>query len=141
MKPLSAARRLATLVAGLWLAPGLAAQEVTQGPQTGALGGTYFAQLLGGLVVVLAAILILSWALKRINRLPGSDQRKLEITGTLSLGQRERLVSVRCGDLELLLGVTAGSIAALHVVENPGGPSARNPGTGATGHIDRKTDQ
>ena len=53
------------------------------------------------------------------------------------------LAAYRAGRLDATpgVGVTAGSITALHVVENPGGPSARNPGTGATGHIDRKTDQ
>lgn len=126
MRPTFAAIRISGLLPGLWLAPDLAAQATATGSETGALDAGYFAQLLGGLVVVLAAILILAWALKRLNRLPGVNQRKMEITGTLSLGQRERLVSVRSGELELLLGVTAGSISTLHVIDDAAGQAAKH---------------
>ncbi|MBV1932694.1 MAG: flagellar biosynthetic protein FliO [Porticoccaceae bacterium] len=86
----------------------------------GPLGQDYLIQLAGGLAVVLLSILALAWILKKLNRLPNKGQSALEIVATLSVGQRERLVVVRSGNLELLLGVAPGSIAKLHVLSDNG---------------------
>ena len=81
-------------------------------------GQGYFIQLIGGLVVVLLSILALAWLLKKLNRLPSKGQNILEIVATLSVGQRERLVIVRSGEVELLIGVAPGNIAKLHVLSS-----------------------
>ena len=73
----------------------------------------YFLQLLSGLGVVLLSIAVLAWLLKRINRLPNRDLKDLELIASLSVGQRERVVIVRAGNTELVLGVAPGSISKL----------------------------
>ena len=81
-------------------------------------GQDYFIQLIGGLAVVLLSILALAWLLKKLNRLPNKGDNVLEIVATLSVGQRERLVIVRSGEVELLLGVAPGRVAKLHVLSS-----------------------
>lgn len=73
----------------------------------------YFLQLVSGLGVVLLSIAVLAWLLKRINRLPNRDLKDLELIASLSVGQRERVVIVRAGTTELVLGVAPGSISKL----------------------------
>jgi flagellar protein FliO/FliZ len=73
----------------------------------------YFLQLLSGLGLVLLSIAALAWLLKRINRLPNRDLKNLELIASLSVGQRERVVIVRAGTTELVLGVAPGSISKL----------------------------
>ena len=87
-------------------------------------GRDYFIQLIGGLAVVLLSILALAWLLKKLNRLPNKGQNILEIVATLSVGQREKLVVVRSGEVELLIGVAPGSIAKLHVLNSPASVSS-----------------
>ena len=76
----------------------------------------YFLQLLSGLGLVLLSIAVLAWLLKRINRLPNRDLKDLELIASLSVGQRERVVIVRAGSTELVLGVAPGSISKLGVI-------------------------
>jgi len=73
----------------------------------------YFLQLVSGLGVVLLSIAVLAWLLKRINRLPNRDLKNLELIASLSVGQRERVVIVRAGTTELVLGVAPGNISRL----------------------------
>ena len=73
----------------------------------------YFLQLLSGLGVVLLSIAVLAWLLKRINRLPNRDLKNLELIASLSVGQRERVVIVRAGTTELVLGVAPGRVSKL----------------------------
>ncbi len=73
----------------------------------------YFLQLVSGLGVVLLSTAVLAWLLKRINRLPNRDLKDLELIASLSVGQRERVVIVRAGTTNLVLGVAPGSISKL----------------------------
>ncbi len=73
----------------------------------------YFLQLASGLGVVLLSIAALAWLLKRINRLPNRDLKNLELIASLSVGQRERVVIVRAGSTELVLGIAPGNISKL----------------------------
>ena len=73
----------------------------------------YFLQLVSGLGLVLLSIAVLAWLLKRINRLPNHDLKNLELIASLSVGQRERVVIVRAGTTELVLGVAPGRVSKL----------------------------
>ena len=73
----------------------------------------YFLQLVSGLGLVLLSIAVLAWLLKRINRIPNRDLKDLELIASLSVGQRERVVIVRAGTSNLVLGVAPGSISKL----------------------------
>jgi len=94
--------------------------------QTPGLGGALVA-----LFAVLALIVGLAWLLKR---LPGSGLRntdQLRVLTSLAVGQRERVVVVQVGQQQLLLGVTAHSITALHTLSQPLSPPAAATASGA----------
>lgn len=76
----------------------------------------YLLQLVAGLLVVLLCIMVLAWLAKRFNHLQTASGGMLEIIGGLSMGARERIVLVRIGEQQVLLGVSPGRINALHVV-------------------------
>lgn len=109
-----------------WPLPYLAdAAEPNTGQSTLPDTSSYFLQLASGLGIVLLSILALAWLLKRINRFPNRDLSELELLASLSLGQRERVVIVRAGDTQLVLGVAPGNITKLGVLPQ------RNPSTSA----------
>ncbi|KAF0193055.1 MAG: flagellar protein FliO/FliZ [Gammaproteobacteria bacterium] len=72
-----------------------------------------------GLMVVVIAIVATAWGLRRWGNFRASAQGELQIIGGLSMGPRERLVLVRVGDEQLLLGVAPGRIQTLHKLERP----------------------
>ncbi|MBR9868147.1 MAG: flagellar biosynthetic protein FliO [Oceanospirillales bacterium] len=69
-------------------------------------------QLLAGLILVVALILLLGWLVKRYSGLPGQN-RALRVVASLPLSARERLVLVQAGDQQLLLGVAPGRVSLL----------------------------
>ena len=70
------------------------------------------------LLVVLAAVLAAAWLARRMRAIGGgSSGSSLELLAQLPLGTRERAVLVRVGDRQLLLGVAAGNVRTLHVLE------------------------
>jgi flagellar protein FliO/FliZ len=70
------------------------------------------------LLVVLAAVLAAAWLARRMRAIGGGGSSpSLELLAQLPLGTRERAVLVRVGDRRLLLGVAAGNIRTLHVLE------------------------
>lgn len=76
-------------------------------------------QLVLGLLLVVGLIFLLAWLIRRVQRVgPGSAQ-VIELIGTRSLGTRDRLVLVQVGEEQILLGLTPGSITALHVLKQP----------------------
>lgn len=76
-------------------------------------------QMMLGLIVVLAAIGVIAWLLKRLNRLQAPLPGSLRVLGGLSLGTRERAVLLQVGDKQILVGVAPGSVRTLHVLDKP----------------------
>ncbi|MGS2724107.1 flagellar biosynthetic protein FliO [Porticoccus sp. GXU_MW_L64] len=76
-------------------------------------------QLILSLLVVLAAFAALAWLVKRFNRLPGGSANHMQVLGAMSLGARERAVLVQVGETQMLLGVSTGRVATLHVFDAP----------------------
>jgi flagellar protein FliO/FliZ len=71
------------------------------------------------LLVVLGLIIGLGWVLKR---LPGGAFRPaegLKVVASINVGAKERVVVVDVNGQQLLLGVTAGGISALHTLPEP----------------------
>lgn len=69
-------------------------------------------QMFLGLLVVIGLILILAWLVRRTNFVPGSSSR-MRVVASLPLGPRERAVLIQCGEKQLLLGVSNGSVQLL----------------------------
>ncbi len=130
LQPLSPAawhRRAGACAGATWLAlhshaanAAAFAVPATSAPAatTGGAGGLLRVSL--ALLVVLAAVLATAWLARRVRGLTAAGNGGLEILSQLSLGARERAVLIRVGDRQLLLGVGAGGVRTLHVLEAPG---------------------
>ena len=81
--------------------------------------GAQLVQVLGGLGVVLAMVMVLAWLAKRVTHSRMSGTHGLRLLGGLSVGAKERIVLVQVGDTQLLVGVAPGSLQTLHVLDEP----------------------
>jgi len=75
------------------------------------------AQWLLALLVVLAVFLLSVWLLRKSGSLAFVGKSQLAVLAGLSLGMREKLVLVRVGEKQLLLGVSSGRIDKLLELE------------------------
>jgi len=81
--------------------------------------GSQLMQLVLGLGLVVALIFGLAWLLRRVQRTGPAGNQVIELVGSRALGPRDRLVLVQVGNEQVLLGVSPGSITALHVMNEP----------------------
>lgn len=75
------------------------------------------AQIIFSLLLVLAAIVAVSWLLKRMNLTQQGAGNLLKVIGSVAVGQRERVVLVEINDTWLVVGVGPGQIHTLHTLE------------------------
>ncbi|CAK0769468.1 flagellar protein FliO/FliZ [Gammaproteobacteria bacterium] len=98
------------------LAAGLATGETRPPPL---LGTGELLQVSLSLGVVLAAIALTAWLLRRFTKLGGTMGGGLRVLGGVSLGGRERVVLMQVGEQQVLLGVAPGWVQTLHILEQP----------------------
>lgn len=79
----------------------------------GTAGGSLEVTL--ALLVVIGVIALLAWMARRMRRIGGSDQDRIQVLGDRALGPKERCVLVRIGDTDILVGVASGNVRPLHV--------------------------
>lgn len=72
-----------------------------------------------GLMLVLAAVLVTAWFLRRFLRIDHGLNGQLKVLSGVSMGNRERAVLLQVGDKQLLIGVAPGCIRTLHVLDQP----------------------
>jgi flagellar protein FliO/FliZ len=73
-----------------------------------------------GLLLVLGLIFFLAWMLRRVQQAgPAGKGQVIDIIGSRALGPRDRLVLVQVGSEQILLGLSPGTITALHVLKEP----------------------
>ncbi|MBK1653794.1 flagellar biosynthetic protein FliO [Allochromatium vinosum] len=114
-------------VTGL-LAPGLVwaeSQTPVVAPATG-----YLSQLVGGLVLVLLAIVVLAWFLRRVPGVATPGLGAIRLLAVRSIGVRERLMLVQVGSEQILIAVTATGVTHLHTLAQPIEPPADEPWSG-----------
>jgi flagellar protein FliO/FliZ len=70
-----------------------------------------------GLVIVLGLFFLLAWLMKKLSGGTVAGSGKMQILGGLSLGMREKIVLLKVGDQQLVLGVSPGRIEKLHVLQ------------------------
>lgn len=130
----AAVRRIATVISGLVVSAGCAAAQSERGapakPETVAdpLGPGGLFQMFGGLILVLAIIIGLAWAVRRFGRFGPQGGGALRIVGGLSMGARERVVLLQAGETQILVGVAPGRVQTLHVLDKPVEPGSQPPG-------------
>ncbi len=77
-------------------------------------------QLVFGLLLVLGLIFFLAWLLRRVQQAgPAGKGQVIELIGSRALGPRDRLRRVQVGNEQILLGLSPGTITALHVLKEP----------------------
>jgi flagellar protein FliO/FliZ len=77
-------------------------------------------QLVFGLLLVLGVIFFLAWLLRRVQQAgPAGKGQVIELIGSRALSPRDRLLLVQVGNEQILLGLSPGTITALHVLKEP----------------------
>ena len=104
----------------LFAAPGAAAH--------GAAGGGV--EITITLLIVVGFLAGLAWFARRMRGVNKYGAARIQMLAAQSLGPKERVVLVRIGETDILVGVAAGSVNALHVfapganTEAPAAPAA-----------------
>lgn len=82
-------------------------------------GAGYLAQLLSGLLVVIAAIVVFAFLMRRVTGVQSRLGDEFRVVSGISLGSRERMLLVQVGEQQLVVGVAPGRIQTLHVLDRP----------------------
>jgi flagellar protein FliO/FliZ len=77
------------------------------------------AQLTLSLIAIVALILAISWALKKLKLAGPRSSGGIAVIDQLSLGPRERIVLVRVGEAQVLVGIGAGGLVPLTPLTAP----------------------
>jgi len=93
-----------------------------------------------GLSLVLVALAVFFWFLRRFSPGQTAAQGAVKVVGGVMLGPRERLVVVEVGETWLLLGVGNGQVSALHTLPRPEGYTASVPSEVAFGFAEKLKD-
>jgi flagellar protein FliO/FliZ len=76
-------------------------------------------QLTLSLVAIVALIFAISWVLKRLRLAGPRGSGAIAVLDELALGPRDRIVLVRVGDAQVLVGVSAGNMVPLTPLAAP----------------------
>jgi flagellar protein FliO/FliZ len=83
-------------------------------PPESAVSSGSIVQVIFSLLLVLAAVVLVAWLLKRINLPQQGAGSQLKVISGVAVGQRERIVLVEVNDTWLVVGVAPGQVNALH---------------------------
>ncbi|WP_217474659.1 flagellar biosynthetic protein FliO [Stutzerimonas stutzeri] len=98
--------------------PAMAAEPAATSMSSAGMGAQ-MSKLLLGLLLVIGLIFLLAWLLRRVQQLNPRGNQAIKLISSHALGPRERLVLVQVGSEQVLLGLSAGRIAPLHVLKEP----------------------
>ena len=83
-------------------------------PPPSAVSSGSVLQVIFSLLLVLAAVVLVAWVLKRINLPQHGTGSVLKVISGVAVGQRERIVLVEVNNTWLVVGVAPGQVSALH---------------------------
>ena len=98
----------------------LAATAGTGAAGTGAAGQPVtgievVGQVTLSLMLVIAVLLVMAWAMRRLGRFQSQTASRLQVLGGLRLGARERILLVEAEGRRILVGVSPGGLRTLLV--------------------------
>ena len=70
-----------------------------------------------GLVVVIAAIMLVGFLYSRSRAVHGNGNKVIKILATQTLGPKERIVLIEVADKQMVLGMTSSQVQTLHVFD------------------------
>ena len=115
------------LAAGPALADGAQKSLATGGLPAGNLTSAAL-RMIVGLAIVLALLGATAWVSRRFRVGGGLRGGLIEVISGLSLGTRERVVLLRVGDDQVLVGVSPSGMRTLHVLSRtPADPQTQKP--------------
>ncbi len=91
-----------------------AARPAFTPPPAATLSSGDVLQVIASLALVLAAVVLVAWMLKRIQMPQQGASNALKIVSGVAVGQRERVVLMEVNDTWLVIGVAPGQVNALH---------------------------
>jgi flagellar protein FliO/FliZ len=94
-----------------------AAPQTTSAPHPVGVGG--LGEVAFALIVVLAAIFVLAWVVRRMRIVGSRVGGAIDVLAEVPLGQKERAVLLKVGSTQILLGVAPGRVNTLHVLSEP----------------------
>ena len=94
-----------------------AAPQTTAAPHPVGVGG--LGEVAFALIVVLAAIFVVAWVVRRMRLVGNKVGGAIDILANVQLGQKERAVLLKVGGTQILLGVAPGQVRTLHVLTTP----------------------
>jgi flagellar protein FliO/FliZ len=77
------------------------------------------AQLTLSLIAIVGLIFAISWALKRFKLAGPRGSGEITVVDQLAVGPRERIMLIRVGDAQVLVGVCAGGVVGLTPLATP----------------------
>ena len=83
------------------------------------IGVADYFQMFLGLAVVVGTIVFMAWLLRRGGHMSSSTTNVLRVISVLSVGAREKVILVKVGEEQVLIGVAPGNIRSLHVLSTP----------------------
>ena len=83
-------------------------------PPPAAVSSGSILQVIFSLLLVLAAVALVAWVLKRVNLPQHGTGSLLKVISGVAVGQRERIVLVEINDTWLVVGVAPGQVRTLH---------------------------
>ena len=86
-------------------------------PPPPAVSSGSIVQIIFSLLLVLAAIVLVAWMLRRMNVAQHGTGKLLKVLGAVPIGQRERIVLVEVNDTCLVVGIGPGQIRTLHTFQ------------------------
>jgi flagellar protein FliO/FliZ len=90
-------------------------------PPPPAVSSGSIVQIIFSLLLVLVAIVLVAWILKRMNVAQQGSSKLLKVLGAVPIGQRERIVLVEVNDTCLVVGIGPGQIRTLHTFQKTDG--------------------
>jgi len=94
-----------------------AAPQTTSSAHPVGIGG--LSEVALALVIVLAAIFVIAWLVRRLRLASNRVGGAIDILADVPLGQKERAVLLKVGATQILLGVAPGRVNTLHVLAEP----------------------
>jgi len=84
-----------------------------------ASAATGFASVAFSLLLILGVIVLLAWVATRLRLTPRAASSGLKVLADVAVGPKERVVLLKVGDAQALVGVGSDGVRALTLLERP----------------------
>lgn len=101
------------LMVATLLSPSIAAAAESVLPAGSFENAGNFVSVIVSLVAVLALILLVGWVMNRLQRVRRGGTATLEVIDVLPVGPKEKILLLRAGEQQVLLGMAPGRISSL----------------------------